>query len=73
MANLKIVLVGGGSTNWTPRVICNLLANDYLKGSHVELYDINAEALALTAALAGRYCELAGSPMTGLIKAPPRR
>jgi alpha-galactosidase/6-phospho-beta-glucosidase family protein len=64
MANLKIVLVGGGSTNWTPRVICNLLANDYLRGGHVELYDINAEALALTAALADRYCELAGSPMT---------
>jgi alpha-galactosidase len=45
-------------------VVCNLLANEYLQGAHVELFDINAEALEMTAALAQKYCELSESPTT---------
>ena len=64
MANLKITLVGGGSLNWTPRVTCNLLSNPFLEGSHVELFDIDADALELTHSLAEKYRELVGSTMT---------
>ena len=27
MRKLKIVLVGGGSFRWTPRLVCNILEN----------------------------------------------
>ena len=47
MPSLKIVLVGGGSYGWTPRLVSNILLNEYLDGSEVVLYDLNPEALAL--------------------------
>ncbi|MDP6779278.1 MAG: alpha-glucosidase/alpha-galactosidase, partial [Candidatus Latescibacteria bacterium] len=64
MSGLKIVLVGGGSTNWTPRVVCNILRNEFLDGSQVVLYDLNPEALELTYALALKHRELAGCATT---------
>jgi alpha-galactosidase len=57
VANLKIVLVGGGSVAWTPGVLSNFVGNKRLAGSHVVLHDINAEALELTYRLALKYKE----------------
>ena len=45
MANLKIVLVGGGSFSWTPRLVSNVLNNAFFNGSEVMLYDLDANAL----------------------------
>ncbi|MCZ6634885.1 MAG: hypothetical protein O7G87_15905 [bacterium] len=61
MANLKIVLVGGGSFAWTPRLVGNILQNDFLNGSEVVLYDVNPETLALTYQLCQQYRELSGA------------
>ena len=46
VADLKIVLVGGGSFAWTPRLTANILDNRYLDGAEVVLFDLNPEALA---------------------------
>ena len=61
MPDLKITLVGGGSLNWTPRLVSNILSTDYLNGSHVVLYDIDPDALDLTYNLVLKYRDLAGS------------
>jgi alpha-galactosidase len=61
MPKLKITLVGGGSLNWTPRVVSSILAREYLDGSEVCLFDLNSEMLALTHKLSTRFKELAGS------------
>ena len=61
MANLKIVLVGGGSFAWTPRLVGNILQNPFLNGSEVVLYDLNPETLALTYQLCQQYRELSGA------------
>ena len=64
MPNLKIVLVGGGSYGWTPRLVSNILLNEYLDGSEVVLYDLNPEALALTHAVCLKYRELSDAKTT---------
>ncbi|MDP6038595.1 MAG: hypothetical protein QGG64_08605 [Candidatus Latescibacteria bacterium] len=64
MRKLKIVLVGGGSFRWTPRLVCNILENESLNGSHVVLYDINSEALELTGKLSEKYRALYKSDTT---------
>jgi len=61
MSVLKITLVGGGSLNWTPRLVSNILSTDDLNGSHVVLYDIDPDALDLTYNLALKYRDLTGS------------
>lgn len=61
MAARKIALVGGGSYSWTPAVAANILRCAHLEGSQVVLYDLDPEALALTAALAQRYRQQVGS------------
>ena len=64
MANIKIVLVGGGSWTWTPGLVSNILASDYLEGCHVVLQDIDPEALDLSYRLTLMYKERAGSATT---------
>lgn len=61
MSDLKIVLAGGGSFNWTPRIVCNILGNAHLEGARVVLYNLNPDALALTHALALKYGEASES------------
>ena len=64
MRKLKIVLVGGGSFRWTPRLVCNILENASLNGSYVVLYDINSQALELTGKLSEKYRALYKSDTT---------
>jgi len=61
MPNIKIVLVGGGSYSWGPKVLSNILSNEYLNGCRVVLHDINPEPLELNFQLALKYKELADS------------
>lgn len=60
MANLKVVLVGGGSYGWGPKVLEGLLLNPYLDGCQVVLHDIDSTALQLNLELAEKLRELAG-------------
>lgn len=40
----KIVMVGGGSYNWAPRIICDMMCEPILNGSEVFLLDPNLTA-----------------------------
>ena len=46
MAPLKIVVIGGGSYNWAPTIINDVLLTPGLDGCHIVLEDIAAEPLA---------------------------
>ncbi len=50
MSNLKIVLVGGGSAQWTPVIVRDLMLTASLSDAEFVLYDINKGASDLTAA-----------------------
>ena len=50
MSNLKIVLVGGGSVQWTPVIVRDLLLTVSLNDAEFVLFDINKGASDLTAA-----------------------
>ena len=47
---MKIVIIGGGSVLWTPRLGCDLLLEPSLDGSELCLVDIDPEALKLCTA-----------------------
>ncbi len=47
MKRKKIVIVGGGSNAWTPKIIRDLILTDSISNSQFVLYDINKEAADL--------------------------
>ncbi len=49
----KVVIIGGGSSQWTPRLAQDLFLRSGLAGSELVLVDIDQEALELLT----RYCE----------------
>ena len=53
----KIVMVGGGSYNWCPRLICDLIQTPELEGSQVFLLDPNLIAANEVKAAADRICK----------------
>ena len=61
MADVKIVLVGGGSYSWGPSVIGNILKNEYLDGCQVVLHDLDEGALEMNFQLAGMLREQVGA------------
>ena len=64
MANIKIVIVGGGSWTFTPGLVTNILRSPFLEGCHVVLHDIDPDALDLSYRLTLLYKERAGSTTT---------
>jgi galacturan 1,4-alpha-galacturonidase len=52
----KIVFVGGGSYNWAPRIISDMLQTPELDGSEVWLLDINPVAAEEVKAAAEKMC-----------------
>ena len=46
MLKMKIVIIGGGSVLWTPRLGCDLLLEPSLDGSEMCLVDIDPQTLA---------------------------
>jgi len=57
MADLKIVLIGGGSFQWGPRTIADIVLEKKLEGSRIVLHDINEEALDLVYNLGKKIIE----------------
>jgi len=43
---MKIVIVGGGSTHWTPRLLCDFANTPSLQDAHVVLMDVHEPSLA---------------------------
>jgi alpha-galactosidase/6-phospho-beta-glucosidase family protein len=54
MPEVKVVIIGGGSVNWAPAILTDLMLKPDLEGSTVVLQDIDAEALELTLAFGQR-------------------
>lgn len=52
----KIVIVGGGSTNWCPTLLCDLAHVPELEGSEIVLLDPDRDAADLIQALFERIC-----------------
>lgn len=52
----KIVVVGGGSTNWCPTLLCDLAHVPELEGSEIVLLDPDHEAAGLIRAVFDRIC-----------------
>ncbi len=59
----KIVIIGGGSSIFTPQIISLCAASRVLQGSHITLMDIDQERLALMEALSQRLLEAAGADL----------
>lgn len=55
MARPKITLVGGGSFNWCPKLIRDILLSEELEDAEIRLLDPNREAARLIEAVGGRY------------------
>jgi alpha-galactosidase/6-phospho-beta-glucosidase family protein len=47
LSALKIVIIGGGSVNWMPRLAADLFLNEALRGGRLVLVDINRESAEL--------------------------
>ncbi len=54
--NLKIAIVGGGSYNWGPRLLCDLVQAPEFEDSDVMLFDINLEAAEEMKAALDKIC-----------------
>ena len=44
---MKIAFIGGGSVQWTPKLVTDMALTDTLAGAQLVLHDIDADALAL--------------------------
>jgi len=61
---MKVVLIGGGSVNWTPPILTDLVIRPELEGSTALLLDIDPEALELTLAYGQRLLAESGRRWT---------
>ena len=59
----KIVLIGAGSTEFTPGLIADLVASEPLRGSTIALVDLKPDALAIMAGLARRIVAQSGADL----------
>src|SRR5258708_13014489 len=59
----RIVVVGGGSYHWAPRLLCDFANTPSLADAQVVLHDLDADRLKLMEALGG---EIAGRRGIGL-------
>jgi alpha-galactosidase len=58
---MKIVFVGGGSVQWTPKLVTDLALTETLADAHLVLHDIDSEALDLLARVCKRIVTQAGA------------
>jgi alpha-galactosidase len=64
MAEVKVVIIGGGSVSWAPAILTDLVLKPELEGSTAVLLDVDAEALELTLAFGQRLLAAAGRRWT---------
>ena len=60
---MKISFIGGGSVQWTPKLVADMALNPALAGADLVLHDIDAEALDLLARASWRVVEQVGSTL----------
>jgi alpha-galactosidase len=61
ISSLRLVIIGGGSFNWTPEFVRDLITHPDLQGSTIVLHDIDSAALDLTFALSQTMIASQGS------------
>ncbi|HLJ58097.1 MAG TPA: alpha-glucosidase/alpha-galactosidase, partial [bacterium] len=61
---MKIAFVGGGSVQWTTKLVTDMALNATLAGSEIVLHDINADALDLMTRASRRIVEQVHGRMT---------
>jgi len=59
----KIVFIGGGSVQWSPKIVTDIALCETLAGAQVVLYDIDAEALDLLTRAGKRIAAQAGGSL----------
>jgi len=64
MSAVKVVIIGGGSVNWIPTILTDLVITPELEGSTAALMDIDEEALELATAFGRRLVEASGRRWT---------
>ncbi|MGQ9630457.1 MAG: family 4 glycosyl hydrolase [bacterium] len=64
MPKPKIVIIGGGSLNWTHTIVQDIVLTEALQGSQIVLQDINPKPLELTHKVGARIIEEAKSSCT---------
>ncbi len=61
---MQITIIGGGSYQWTPELLADLLGTASLRGAHIVLEDVDPRPLPLMAALAAKLIEATGATAT---------
>ena len=56
----RIVIVGGGSYHWAPRLLCDFANTSSLAGAEVVLHDLDADRLKLMEELGGEIARRRG-------------
>ena len=70
---MQITIIGGGSYQWTPELLADLLGTESLRGAHYVLEDIDPAPLAKMEALAGKVGEALGARATFATTTDQRR
>ena len=66
---MKIVMVGGGSCNWSPKLICDIIHEESLDGSEIWLEDIDLKAAEKIKAAGERLAKDNGRRLTFIVTA----
>ena len=69
----RIVIVGGGSYHWAPRLLCDFANTPSLADASVVLHDIDAERLELMEALGAEIARRRGIPLATSAEPDRRR
>lgn len=72
MPKVKIVMIGGGSYQWTPVIGRDLMVHEHLRGSTFTLYDINPAPLPEMAGLMKKIADALGTEFTVTATTDPR-
>ncbi len=61
---MQVTIIGGGSYQWTPELLADLLSTESLRGMHLVLEDVDPEPLPKMEALAKKVDDALGSKAT---------
>ncbi|MGO8870031.1 MAG: hypothetical protein ACLQPH_01270 [Acidimicrobiales bacterium] len=70
---MQVTIVGGGSYQWTPELLADLLGTESLRGAHIVLEDIDPAPLAKMGPLAERLNEALDAKVTVTTTTDQRR
>ncbi|MGO9875211.1 MAG: hypothetical protein ACLPVY_15565 [Acidimicrobiia bacterium] len=69
----RIVIVGGGSYHWAPRLLCDFANTPSLAGSEIVLHDVDVDRLKLMEELGGEIARRRGIELTSIAEPDRKR